>query len=312
MNGHSLPNYMIRLAETLESSVPVNHDDINNTRSIIEKILSLDMNMSSVDDFASLGKILTSTCITNHRISPFGLRVFRARKTNQKPIAIADVGSPPAESVMKMGRVNRTGQSVFYSSLDRSAACFEVLPSLGDWVAISSWRVNAPLCLVWIGYSTDVLTRLSAEDRANFSTQLESILGSRPFLKIIHNFIADRFSQSVPDGSENNYKITIGLAEAMLCREINPSLVAAVESDGLGWATGKPVGFMYPSIGMSGRADNVVISEEVFKRYVHLERVEWARVIEWRNPLQMNLGIADKSVSIDPSGAICWAGPPTF
>ena len=272
---------------------------------LIAAVNALGSGSSSVEDYRAFAEKLLSEYVTVHKIPPAGFQVYRVRKMDDKPSVRSDVGCPPPEFITRYGRLNRPGQSVFYASLARTSACFEVRPVLGDWLAISRWRINSPLLFSWIGYSTTVLNRLGSAEQDEFTRSFEKVLGNKPLLLTRHNFIAEAFSRHVKAGHEDEYKISIGLAEKLLAIDISAP-VESFKRKGMSFGENQSIGFIYPALAMSGNADNLMTTETMFRRHFTLEEVEWAQVIEWKDPLHITLGVRDKSFAITSDDAIQW------
>lgn len=82
------------------------------------------------------------------------LRVFRARRVaSESEVAgilkqpVSELGAPPSE-LAREGRLNASGSSVLYCSLDEDTCIAEVRPAVGEFVVVGEFRLIRPLSLL--------------------------------------------------------------------------------------------------------------------------------------------------------------------
>lgn len=88
--------------------------------------------------------------------------LYRGRKISGKPSKTIELGYRPASSVKKIGRANRQGQTIFYSSTSHDAPFYELQVKTGDLIAISQWKVLEKLFINNVGYAEQTFDRLGS------------------------------------------------------------------------------------------------------------------------------------------------------
>jgi hypothetical protein len=100
--------------------------------------------------------------------------LYRGRIISRKPQKTFEIGYPPAKLVKQIGRANRSEQSMFYSSVSREVTFYELKVKLGDFVAVSQWKVLEKLFINNVGYSEKIFNRLDSTREAKQHWQKES------------------------------------------------------------------------------------------------------------------------------------------
>jgi hypothetical protein len=97
-----------------------------------------------------------------------GVFLYRARKCGPAfhkgaGITRKDLVYPPKDQT-KLGRLNRTGQTIFYSSAHKESVFFE-LPDLkpGDELVLTFWKTSERMFVNNIGYTEQVFTQFGAK-----------------------------------------------------------------------------------------------------------------------------------------------------
>ena len=136
------------------------------TSSIFEKI-EANLRELAIDDIV---RMLRPLVIGYEKCCPTfesGTFLYRARKLGaslpkQEGITRQQLSYPPKEHV-QIGRVNRAGAPVFYSSMAKGPVFFEmrdVLP--GEEFILTFWRTNKVMMVNSIGYTEETFKQLGA------------------------------------------------------------------------------------------------------------------------------------------------------
>lgn len=155
-----------------------------------------------------------------------------------RPTKIAQLWHPPT-GISRMGRANRLGASMFYCSRGAPPVFYEMRAKAGDRIALSEWTVVQPFLFHFLGFDNELMQAIGAPLRL----QLQSLISNETNRnKRIRRALSMPFTENVPSGEEYRYKQTIAIHELLF--------------DG----ASRPVaGTAYPSMGMKGVADNVVL-----------------------------------------------------
>ena len=293
---------MLSHLEPYAALPPEGAADVNK---LITTIAAIDLKSASIDTVRDTLKGLLDHYLVVHMMPPVGTTIFRARKMTGKPTSISELSYPPSRSVTFDGRLNRAGQSMFYASVLRSGACFEVRPVQGEMIAVSSWSLQAPLILLWIGFSQEVFKRIGANRTDEYVDTYDKFVKRNASLGIRHDFVAHAFTQDVQRGAEELYKISIALAECFSAFNVE-ELMAKYISAGAEVTEPRVAGFMYPTLAMSGNADNIALYPSFVDRYLRPESVEWATIMNTPVGLKFSLGIIDVADEFAPDGSIRW------
>ena len=199
--------------------------------------------------------------------------LYRGVRCQVQPTMIDDVSYPPAKMATRCGRVNRTGCSVFYSSLAGPAVFYELRAKQGDLIALSEWEVAEPLWMHHLGYHEHALQRKGVVDLTNRSRLLNPIPNeSRENAKLRRRWSL-AFTEDIPDGQEYRYKQSIAINEWLF----DGASPLPVHADGPRHPCAS--GTVYPAMPMRGAADNVAIWPEFVRSSLRIKSVRYVRVV---------------------------------
>jgi hypothetical protein len=215
-----------------------------------------------------------------------GIYVYRGRKC-QKPTNLCEIFYPPSHAVTTIGRANDIGESVFYGGTGKAVPLVELGVQPGDLVALSCWKTNGALILNHVGFS-------SAPDSFKGATRkldevydfVRSTRKHGDLNALVHDYLAHTFARQVKD--QHHYKLTIAISRELLSGSI---------IDGL----------LYPTIKMSGNADNIAFKKQSADRLLQFVSVEYILVKEVRD-MQTDIDILDSATRVDPIGTLIWSG----
>jgi hypothetical protein len=182
--------------------------DLAAIQAAILKVKSLDLRTADIDQMRDMLGSINLGMLHKSPIIKASTDIRRGRIVPKRPRTIAEISYPPAKAVQQLGRLNRTGQSVFYGSVSMHAPVYEINPKQGDFVVISRWRNHRNLLVNNVGYSQSNLRRLNpARPLPGFANEPTE----DPRDTSLNDFFADAFCYAV-----------FGIAEAIpssrLCR----------------------------------------------------------------------------------------------
>ncbi len=199
--------------------------------------------------------------------------IFRGVVAAEMPATINRISYPPAELVTKLGRANRIGHSLFYSSVAGPACFYELKAIAGQRIALAKWTVLEPLWMHNLGFHPHALKRLGVTDsgRARFAHPIpnESKENERMRLQLSLAFTAN-----VPDGSEHLYKQSIAIFENLFDK------AEALPTPTGGSRFNRPAGVVYPAMQLRGAADNLALFPQFVDQTLRLESVQYLLVEE--------------------------------
>ncbi len=180
-----------------------------------------------------------------------GNRIFRGVKWDTRPDAVSQLSYPPA-GVIRMGRANREGQSVFYASLGGPAILFELKAKRGDLIALGEWEITEPLWMHNLGFDETALRRLG--DRLYPRPQLTNLIPNETKRnRKLRRKLSKAFTENLTPENEYRYKQSIAINELLFDGAspipINPG----------GPRFAHVAGIVYPAMQMRGAADNVML-----------------------------------------------------
>jgi len=206
---------------------------------------------TSLSDSALMDQIrrLHTGFVIQTPILPVETRIFRAVKVSERPSNKARVSYPPPKFVTSNGRLNRPGEVIFYGSVGQPFSClYECAWKIGEFFAVSAWLTTQPILLNHLGYTTAALQALKAANRTTPS--FAHVSNDSEPNKIIREWQARVFTQQVPQGQEQLYRLPIAIKDLALSNVGQPH------------PSGGPAkfsGVLYPSVAMWALADNVAI-----------------------------------------------------
>ena len=129
---------------------------------------------------------------------------------------------------------------IFYGSVGQPFSClYECNWKVGDCFAVSAWLTTEQLILNHLGYTNDTLRALKAAKRT--APSFAEVSNDSEQNRIIRTWQARVFTQHVPAGQEELYRLPIALKDFAL-----PT-------------PGPFSGILYPSIAMYALMDNVAL-----------------------------------------------------
>ena len=290
--------------KTVSRSVRV--PSLHKVRQKIAAIRRIDL--AGVDSAFLLGRIqpLFHGFVVTAPILEPGQKIFRAVKWEEKQSTVSWLRHPPADKVVRYGRVNRPGQSMFYGSIAWNAPLFELRLKAGEHFALSRWRVNEKLLVNNVGFTEKVFRRLQSDRDSAPVWERRNEATETPVNKALHKFFSEEFAREVPEGRETEYKISAAISEILL-HDVHEDARIEDISDM------RMAGLIYPALAMLGHSDNLVLKPDIVEKCLQLEQVEFMRVdsmdvdgkfVTYHNT---HLDFADTFKS---NGSIEWKGRP--
>jgi hypothetical protein len=147
-------------------------------------------------------------------IYPPGQMICRAVRVTEKPRHKARLSCPPVNRVLVNGRLNRAGQVMFYGTFGGYEVCLrESRCAAGDLFAVSVWKTTGPLMLHHFGYSKEVFTETKTERETPIWAQH---VADNERNALLRAWQARVFTQSIADGQEHLYRLSIALTDLAL------------------------------------------------------------------------------------------------
>ncbi len=222
---------------------------------------------------------------------PCGETLCRAVKVNARPSEVRRLSYSPKEYIVKNGRLNRSGESVFYCASHPVTSLYECRPQVGDLFAVSAWVLTKALRLAHLGFSMEVAqgARVKPFDIHPEETQRN---------RLIREWQGRVFTKAVEDGQEDIYRLPIALKEMAMCPRENA----------------KPVsGVIYPSIALGLMADNVALTPTAVDDQLTLFEVHLTRIVSMGRKhlpggmLEYRMGMHLQDVARStPDGTLVW------
>jgi hypothetical protein len=255
---------------------------------VLETVQNTDLETVEIDDLvkqlipAFMGYIIRAIIIEP------GHKVYRARVCS-KPNFKCDLSYPPVHCVDKLQRVNKINEPVFYSSTLKESAIFEVMPSVGDYVAVSEWETTAKLVVNHVGYHSEHFEELKSNRTCPDYHEIASADRQRLESHIFSSHFSKVFTEKVRPGEEYRYKLSIALAN-----KLKGDVFDAL---------------MYPTVAMRANADNLAITTNYADSYLKLNRAEFLQVTAV-NEFSFDVNNMDIATHFSQSGEILWEGRP--
>ncbi len=246
-----------------------------------------------------------------------GVFLYRARKigaTFNKSIDIKykDLIYPPKHAAT-LGRLNRTGVPVFYSSLHKEAVFFE-LPDLkaGDELVLTFWKTTERMFVNNIGYTEFAFQQLGAkrpvptwrppkapgstEESVNLLSLPEDVVNvalSRDENREIKEAFSRYFMHKIPYDESFLYKLTVAIGEMHL---------GSIATQGTQFA-----GVLYPSVRMWANGDNIALLPWFVDRQLAFRKAIHIRIKD-RTTTSIDIDYLDAAHEFDDTGKLKWLG----
>jgi hypothetical protein len=247
-----------------------------------------------------------------------GVFLYRARKVGPNlckanSISRNDLIYPP-KHLASLGRVNRTGQPMFYSSMHKQNVFFE-LPDLkaGDELILTFWKTTQRMFVNNIGYTEFAFEQLGAkrplpqwgqapgapdstEQTVGLSVipeEVRNVALSKDQSRKTKEAFSQYFMHKVPSDESFRYKLTTAIGELHLGSIVDQNTHFA--------------GILYPSTRMWANGDNLALLPWFVDR--HLEFRKAVHVwIKGRTETTFDIDYQDAAHGFDESGQLKWLG----
>jgi hypothetical protein len=285
-------------------------------QSIFENI-EADLRILEIDE---IKRMLDSFMIGYGIESPIfsaGAFLYRARKmgpTFGKSMGITykDLIYPP-KHVSTLGRLNRAGQPLFYSSMHKQSVFFE-LPDLGagDELLLTFWKTTEQMFVNNIGYTEFAFQQLGAKralpiwgpPKAPGSTESTMSLATLPpdvvnvalskdESREIKEAFSTYFMRKVSSDESFRYKRTVAIGEMHLGSIVTHNTQFA--------------GILYPSVRMWANGDNLALLPWFVDEHLAFRKAVHVR-IKGRTETSIDIDYLDAAHEFDDPGKLKWLG----
>ena len=236
-------------------------------------ILSLDLNETTVDAI----HVILDTLMSNHFHRTITLEqgkiLYRARRTEDRPVSVRDVGIPP-NNIVSFGRVNTPGQPVFYAAETWEIALEEISTVPNFHVAISTWRLKEKLLVGNLGFTGSGLYRLNPDVgvpawKTRPSPYKEPQLDDqhRRYCQEVEDFLGEIMLLEVPSSQKCLYKLSIAAAKALGFDPLGDRVVTRIGQFNY-WieGTSPAEAILYPSVAHQATGGNVAIRRQSLEK----------------------------------------------
>jgi hypothetical protein len=217
-----------------------------------------------------------------------GAFLYRARKlgsTFSKSMSIThkDLIYPP-KRVATLGRLNRAGEPIFYSSLHKESVFFE-LPDLkeGDELILTFWKTTEQMFVDNIGYTEFAFQQLGAkralpiwgppkapgstESTVNLPTLPPDVVNvalSKDESREIKEAFSKYFMHKITSDESFRYKLTVAIGEMHL---------GSIATHNTQFA-----GILYPSVRMWANGDNIALLPWFVDKHLQFRKAVHVRI----------------------------------
>ena len=254
----------------------------------IYSLAKVSYSTTSIEDLESmLTPLFTGLKHEVPRYQP-GVELYRGTDLGNKPVSISEVHCPPEEKITKMGRLNRVGESVFYGATARNVPFFELKRQPGQYICISRWISTKQMILNHVGFSDECRAILNSNrPLENLYQFIEATQGFGDINKKVYDFISYAFSRRVLESENEYYKLTNAIGRKLLGKN------------------GLLSGILYPTIAMSGNADNIVLEKDFANQALALKSVEFI-CIKSAQSQKYKIDVIDTATVFEADGTIKW------
>lgn len=268
---------------------PVKQASLTDLRQYIERIRSIELRTSTIDEITQLLEpVLDGWVVGVPQFAP-GAMLFRARQleAGQAPFRnLTDVSySPPALATAQ--RANREHDPLFYCAAGRDALFYELRARVGTRLVLTHYKTTAILTVNRIGFTPETFARLNAQRAVPEYGRLRlDQYDNRD--QLVNAFLSEVFCQQVSDSEKWRYKISIAIAERLLCSDFLQ-------------------GLLYPAVPMCGNMDNFALKPDYADRHLQPEFAEtlWVTRVD---EASITCEKEDEARSFSGDGTINWLG----
>jgi len=262
--------------------------DIEKIKRAIKEIKKIDLQITTIEELETLLEpLFTGYQVSAPRFNP-PVYLYRARRI-ERPSKLEEVYYPKPELIKKLGRINNIGEPFFYAATARSVPFFELDVQPGEHVTVACWKTKKPLLLNHVGFTKECKDKLNSNrDLSQIYEFVKNMANFDETNKLVSNFLASKFVEIIPKGYEHNYKTTIAIAKKLLMGNLLN-------------------GILYPTIAMSGNADNVVLKPDYADNNLEFVSVEHIKIKE-RNGMKIEIDVLDSATKIENNGLFKWSG----
>lgn len=270
----------------------------------IRNITAIDLQRAEIDSLAEKLEVLFRGYRISSPVLSIGQILYRGVKWKDKPSFRHQASYPPPEMVTTYQRANRPGQPMFYSSIAREGAIFELRPMPGDHIAVSKWKLARKVIVNNIGYLKSAFENLGSSRSVPLSWGHDDTFPLAERNKLVARFFATQFTKIVPPGNEHEYKMCTAIAEKHYIGKILSERSFGHEYGD----TSRFGGLIYPTISMRANADNIALLPEVADTNLTPLSVEWLRIDAEGPDFGYQVTMLDFANSFGPTGEIEWKG----
>jgi hypothetical protein len=232
--------------------------------------------------------------------------LFRGVVCDERPRTIDRISYPPADKVTRLGRLNRIGQPMFYSSRAAPAVYYELHAKPGHRIAVSTWEFIEPLWMHNLGYHADSLRRIGGPIDDQRLRLTNPIADETKFNSQLRRQLSEAFTEDVQEGQEERYKLPIAINE-VLFDGAEPLPTDAPD----GPRCNQAAGTVYPAMQMRGIADNIAIWPTFVDQWLRLKAVSYV-LVEAASAERSGYTISSLDMSEEAKGReLIWKGPIT-
>ena len=254
----------------------------------IEDLENSDLQKIKISELEVLLTALFSGYKINAPRFEAGVYLYRGRKC-EKPSSLDQVYYPKPEYIKKIGRINDIEQPFFYAAAARSVPFFELDVKHGDLIAIACWKTTKQLLLNHVGFTKECKLYLSANrDLTSIYDFIKNMQQFDDKNKIVENYLASKFIEKLSPDNEYKYKMTITIAKKLL----DGNLID---------------GIMYPTIAMSGNADNIALKPQYADTNLKFVSVEFIKITD-RKGTSISYDVLDSATTVNSKNEFNWSG----
>jgi hypothetical protein len=285
--------------------------------SIFEAI-DVDLRILEIDDIKRRLEPLMKGYQIQSPVFDAGQFLYRAREvdaTFNKPVGIRyrDLIYPPAHKA-QLGRLNRAGTPIFYSSIHKESVFFE-LPGLdaGSELILTFWKTTERMFVNNVGYTEFAFQQLGAKRavptwaplKAPGSTDATVSLSTLPpdvvraalsndESRDLKEAFSKYFMREVTSPAESfRYKLTVAIGEMHL---------GHIATEGTQFA-----GVLYPSVRMWANGDNVALLPWFVDKHLAFRKAVYVR-IKGRTATSIEIDYQDAAHEFGADGSLKWLG----